>query len=60
MSLLLTAPMPVLAPSTEDVVGLRYVDAAIRLHNWSLPTPRCIHTVLLAHHCPACDAELEV
>jgi hypothetical protein len=60
MSLLLTAPMPVLATPTEEVVGLRYVDAAIRLHNWSLPTPRCIHTVLLTHHCPACDAELEV
>jgi hypothetical protein len=59
MSLLLTAPMPVLAPSTEDVVGLRYVDAAIRLHNWSLPTPRCIHSVLLVHECVDCDAELE-
>jgi hypothetical protein len=59
MSLLLTAPMPVLAPPTADVVGVRYVDAAIRLHNWSLPTPRCIHDVLLAHHCSACDVELE-
>jgi hypothetical protein len=59
MSLLLAAPMPELATASEGVVGLRYVDAAIRLHNWSVPTPRCIHSVLLAHSCPDCDSELE-
>ena len=57
MSLLLTAPMHQLAPPTDEVVGIRYVDVAIRLHNWSLPTPRCIHDVLLARTCSACDVE---
>ncbi len=59
MSLLLADPMPELALATDEVVGLRYVDAAIRLHNWSVPTPRCIHRVLLSSPCFACSAELE-
>jgi hypothetical protein len=59
MSLLLAAPMPVRAPATDEVVGIRYVDTAIRLHSWSVPTPRCIHHVLLANTCALCDAELE-
>jgi hypothetical protein len=57
---LLTAPMPALYPVTEevDVTGLRYVDSAVRLHGWSLPTPHCIHDVVLSQSCDACDAEL--
>jgi hypothetical protein len=52
--------MPALYPVTEevDVTGLRNVDTAVRLHGWSLPTPRCIHDVLLHESCDACDAEL--
>jgi hypothetical protein len=52
--------MPVLRPveSQEDVVGLRYVDAPVRLHSWSLPMPCCIHAVPLARCCDACDADL--
>jgi hypothetical protein len=59
MSLLIEA-MPALYPATErlDVVGLRYVDTAVRLHHWSIPTPRCIHDVELGTSCDACDAEL--
>jgi hypothetical protein len=57
---LLTAPMPALYPATEklNVNGLRYVDAAVRLHSWSIPAPRCIHDVMLGESCDACDAEL--
>jgi len=59
MSLLIEA-MPVLHPATDqlDVVGLRYVDAAVRLHHWSIPTPRCIHDVKLGTSCDGCDAAL--
>ena len=59
MSLLLEA-LPALHPTTEqsDVVGLRYVDTAVRLHSWSIPAPRCIHDVQLGDSCDACDAEL--
>jgi hypothetical protein len=57
---LLTATVPALYPATEqyDVVGLRFVDTAVRLHSWSIPTPRCIHDVQLGDCCDACDAEL--
>ncbi len=57
---LLTASMPALYPATEqlNVVGLRYVDSAVRLHGWSIASPRCIHSVLLAESCDDCDAEL--
>ncbi|MDX6517049.1 MAG: hypothetical protein QOH73_2715 [Gaiellaceae bacterium] len=57
---LLTASPPALYPSTEqlNVVGHRYVDPAVRLHNWSLPCPRCIHGAQLGESCAACDAEL--
>ena len=60
MSLLL-APLPTPREATEDlqVVGLRYVDTAVRLHHWSIPTPRCIHDVRLGQGCPSCDAELD-
>jgi hypothetical protein len=57
---LLTAPTPVLYPTAEqsNVLGIRYVDPAVRLHSWSIPTPRCIHDVMLGQSCDACDAEL--
>ena len=59
MSLLIEA-MPALYPATQqsDVVGLRYVDAAVRLHHWSIPAPRCIHDVELGTSCDGCDAAL--
>jgi hypothetical protein len=59
MSLLIEAP-PALYPATHhsDVVGLRYIDPAVRLHSWSIPTPRCIHDVQLGDCCDACDADL--
>jgi len=57
MSLLL-APLPEVRPATDQqVVGLRYVDAAVRLHNWSLANPRCIHDIPLACRCTSCDEE---
>jgi hypothetical protein len=59
MSLLLES-LPAFHSTTEqlDVVGLRYVDASVRLHNWSLPVPRCIHDLPLVEQCDHCDAEL--
>jgi hypothetical protein len=53
---LLTASLPALYPVEEqlEVIGLRYVDASVRLHGWSLPNPRCIHRVPLAGACDIC------
>jgi hypothetical protein len=59
MSLLIAA-LPALYPVEEqlEVVGLRYVDAAVRLHGWSLSNPTCIHAVPLAEACDTCaDAQ---
>ena len=58
---LLTASLPALYPVEEqlNVVGLRYVDNAVRLHGWSLTNPRCIHDLPLAGHCDDCAAELD-
>ena len=58
---LLTASLPALYPVEEqlDVVGLRYVDATVRLHGWSLPNPCCIHHVPLADTCDTCAVELD-
>ena len=58
---LLTASLPALYPVEEqlEVIGLRYVDAAVRLHGWSLSNPLCIHAVPLADNCDACNVELD-
>jgi hypothetical protein len=49
--LLLADPLPVVEPSS----ALRIVDAATRLHAWSIPIPCCIHGSPLDRHCNGCD-----
>jgi len=39
----------------QVVIALRLVDAATRLHAWSIPMPCCIHGNLLDQRCDGCD-----
>lgn len=39
----------------QAVIALRLVDAATRLHAWSIPLPRCIHGNQLDQRCDGCD-----
>jgi hypothetical protein len=57
MSLAATALPPVqnLYEGAQDVISLRLVDSATRLHAWSLPAPRCVHGLLLEQSCSECD-----
>ncbi len=57
MSLAATLLPPVESPfeGSQEVISLRLVDSATRLHTWSLPAPRCVHGLLLEQSCPECD-----
>lgn len=39
----------------QAVISSRLVDAATRLHAWSIPMPCCIHGLALDQHCDGCD-----
>jgi hypothetical protein len=39
----------------QAVISNRLVDAATRLHAWSIPMPRCIHGLLLDQQCDGCN-----
>jgi hypothetical protein len=60
MSLLVSEPLELARRDSESRVTtpLRLVDAATRLHAWSIPLPRCTHGLLLDQRCDECDAVL--
>jgi hypothetical protein len=43
-------------PGPQIVTASRLVDAATRLHAWSIPMPLCMHGLPLDQHCDECDA----
>ncbi|MGD0274341.1 MAG: hypothetical protein ABSB96_11515 [Gaiellaceae bacterium] len=57
MSLLVSELPEVADPYSvsQAVIALRLVDAATRLHAWSIPMPCCIHGNPLDQRCDGCD-----
>jgi hypothetical protein len=57
MSLLVSELPEVADPYSvsQVVIALRLVDAATRLHAWSIPIPCCIHGNPLDQRCDGCD-----
>ena len=55
---LLVSELPEIADpysASHVVIALRLVDAATRLHAWSIPVPCCIHGNPLDLRCEGCD-----
>jgi hypothetical protein len=58
MSLLVSEPPQVTGfYSVQPVIAQRLVDAATRLHAWSIPLPRCVHGLPLDQQCDGCDED---